>query len=77
MFALQVPRTCDMATVEGQSNDCGQDPFVVLPNRSKYVDQQQLKLQVELHVILGGRVGMSFADMQGAGVPQDMELILL
>ncbi len=54
--ALQVPRLCDMATVEGQSNDCGQDPFVVLPNRSKYVDQQQLKLQVDLSVVLWGKL---------------------
>ena len=65
-----------MATVEGQSNDCGQDPFVVLPNRSKYVDQQQLKLQVELNVVLWGRVEMSFANTQGAGVLHDMQLLL-
>ena len=57
MSALQVPRICDMATVEGQSNDCGQDPFVVLPNRSKYVDQQTLKLQVEFIVVLWGKLG--------------------
>ncbi len=37
---------CDAATLGGEGNTCGQDPFIILPSRSKYVDQQQLKLQV-------------------------------
>lgn len=41
-----IPRMCDAATVGGEGNTCGQDPFIILPSRSKYVDQQQLKLQV-------------------------------
>lgn len=42
-----IPRYCDMGGAPGQTgNDCGVDPFSILPNRSGYVDQQQLKLQV-------------------------------
>ena len=41
-----IPRTCDAATVGGQGNTCGQDPFTILPNKTQFVDQQQLKLQV-------------------------------
>lgn len=41
-----IPRTCDAATVGGQGNTCGQDPFIILPAKTQYVDQQQLKLQV-------------------------------
>ena len=41
-----IPRMCDAATLGGEGNTCGQDPFIILPSRSKYVDQQQLKLQV-------------------------------
>ena len=47
---------CDAATVGGEGNTCGQDPFIILPSRSKYVDQQQLKLQVHtasLNNVLG------------------------
>ncbi|KAL3154113.1 hypothetical protein ABBQ32_013645 [Trebouxia sp. C0010 RCD-2024] len=40
-----IPRTCDAATVGGQGNTCGQDPFIILPAKTQYVDQQQLKLQ--------------------------------
>ena len=41
-----IPRTCDASTVGGQGNTCGQDPFTILPSKTQYVDQQQLKLQV-------------------------------
>ena len=40
MGGAMVPRQCD------SGGECGLDPFVTLPNRSKYVDQQTLKLQV-------------------------------
>ena len=42
MGGVILPRTCDMAHLE---KNCSLDPFVVLPNRSEYVDQQNLKLQ--------------------------------
>lgn len=29
------------------SEGCGADPFHIVPDSSKYVDQQQLKLQVQ------------------------------
>ena len=43
-----VPRTCDnqAAATAGGQDPCGLDPYVVLPNRSQYVDQQELKMQV-------------------------------
>lgn len=41
-----IPRTCDASTVGGQGNTCGQDPFIIMPNKTQFVDQQQLKLQV-------------------------------
>lgn len=44
-----IPRTCDASTVGGQGNTCGQDPFIIMPNKTQYVDQQQLKLQVEIN----------------------------
>lgn len=48
MGGALVPRVCEGNSVrmgEG-AEGCGLDPFVTLPNRSKYVDQQTLKLQV-------------------------------
>lgn len=41
-----IPRMCDAAALPGQSNQCGQDPYLVLPDRSECVDQQTLKMQV-------------------------------
>ncbi len=44
-----IPSYCDMAdrNAPGASADgCGQQPFVVLPEGSSFVDQQTLKLQV-------------------------------
>ncbi|CAI5535647.1 unnamed protein product [Closterium sp. Naga37s-1] len=39
-----IPRTCDRTPQPGEE-PCGVDPWVVLPDRSEYVDQQTLKLQ--------------------------------
>lgn len=43
--STQLPRRCDLLHTENQSERCPLDPFVVLPDRSKYVDMQTLKLQ--------------------------------
>lgn len=43
-----IPRVCDAAALPGQSNQCGQDPYIVLPDRSECVDQQTLKMQARL-----------------------------
>jgi DNA replicative helicase MCM subunit Mcm2 (Cdc46/Mcm family) len=40
-----VPRLCDAAALPGQANQCGQDPYLVLADRSECVDQQTLKMQ--------------------------------
>lgn len=41
-----IPRVCDASTMGGEGNSCGQDPYLVVPSKSQYVDQQTLKLQV-------------------------------
>lgn len=44
-----IPRSCDAnANVPGvgNGNQCGQDPYIVLPDKSVCVDQQTLKIQV-------------------------------
>lgn len=44
--AVTVPRTCDNATLNaGDGQKCPLDPYVILPHRSRHVDQQSLKLQ--------------------------------
>ena len=43
-----IPRTCDLQPgvgAPGAAPACGMDPFVVLSDRSVYIDQQTLKLQ--------------------------------
>lgn len=41
-----IPSTCTLSNgVVGYEHDCGPNPFVILGEKSKYVDQQQLKLQ--------------------------------
>ena len=43
----QFPRYCDAnAGAELGAENCGQDPYVVLPHKSKFSDLQTLKLQV-------------------------------
>lgn len=49
MGGAMIPRACNLSQGQptaGGKNDCGVDPFVMLGDRSKYVDQQTLKLQV-------------------------------
>lgn len=45
---LSLPRTCNLSTNAFQigQKKCSLDPFVILPHKSKFVDQQSLKLQV-------------------------------
>lgn len=43
-----IPRMCDAAALPGQANQCGQDPYIILPDRAECVDQQTLKMQVRL-----------------------------
>ena len=43
----QFPRYCDAnAGAELGAENCGQDPYVVLPHKSRFSDLQTLKLQV-------------------------------
>jgi DNA replication licensing factor MCM5 len=45
---IALPRTCNLSGgLDGAPNaGCSMDPWVVLPQKSTFVDQQQLKLQV-------------------------------
>ncbi|WWD16187.1 hypothetical protein CI109_100612 [Kwoniella shandongensis] len=40
-----LPRRCDAPAPEGQSKDCPLDPYVILHDRCRFVDQQTIKLQ--------------------------------
>lgn len=42
---VSLPRFCQGENIPGQTKDCPQDPYVVSHERSKFVDQQNLKLQ--------------------------------
>lgn len=40
-----LPRRCDAPAAEGQKKDCPMDPYVILHDRCRFVDQQTIKLQ--------------------------------
>ncbi|KAI9637977.1 MCM2/3/5 family-domain-containing protein [Dioszegia hungarica] len=40
-----LPRRCDAPAPEGQTKDCPLDPYVILHDRCRFVDQQSIKLQ--------------------------------
>ncbi|WVQ78482.1 hypothetical protein IAT38_000568 [Cryptococcus sp. DSM 104549] len=40
-----LPRRCDADPIQGQPKDCPLDPFVILHDRCRFVDQQTIKLQ--------------------------------
>ncbi|KAJ3027126.1 minichromosome maintenance protein 5 [Rhizophlyctis rosea] len=42
---VQLPRKCDSEPAEGESKECPMDPYVIVHDKSKFVDQQTLKLQ--------------------------------
>lgn len=42
---IQLPRVCDSEPPEGERNDCGLDPYMIMHDKCKFVDQQTLKLQ--------------------------------
>lgn len=46
-----VPRSCDHVAQVGETA-CPIDPWIVVPDKSKYVDQQTLKLQENPEVTL-------------------------
>lgn len=52
--SVPIPRVCSRKSaeavqenggVQGVPTDCPQDPYVIIPDRCEYVDQQVLKLQ--------------------------------
>lgn len=45
---VSMPRYCDAVQAMPGSENCGTDPFHIVIDRSEFVDQQQLKLQVPL-----------------------------
>jgi DNA replication licensing factor MCM5 len=40
----QLPRVCDSPRGENDEN-CPLDPYIIIPDKSEYVDQQTLKMQ--------------------------------
>ncbi|KXS22138.1 MCM-domain-containing protein [Gonapodya prolifera JEL478] len=42
---VQLPRKCDSEPLPGVTKDCPIDPYTIVHDRSKFVDQQSLKLQ--------------------------------
>ncbi|KAJ3035949.1 minichromosome maintenance protein 5, partial [Rhizophlyctis rosea] len=42
---VQLPRKCDGEPTEGEQKECPVDPYVIVHDKSKFVDQQTLKLQ--------------------------------
>lgn len=40
-----LPRVCDAPEREGEKKDCPMDPYIIIHNKSSFVDQQTLKLQ--------------------------------
>ncbi|RKO89743.1 MCM2/3/5 family-domain-containing protein [Blyttiomyces helicus] len=42
---IQLPRKCDKPETPGMSSECPLDPYVIVHDKSKFVDQQTLKLQ--------------------------------
>lgn len=40
-----LPRRCEAEAMPGTTKDCPLDPYVILHDRSKFVDQQTIKLQ--------------------------------
>ncbi|CDH61414.1 dna replication licensing factor mcm5 [Lichtheimia corymbifera JMRC:FSU:9682] len=42
---ITLPRTCDGEAPDGMKKDCGMDPFVIVHDKSQFVDSQVLKLQ--------------------------------
>ncbi|KAF9015018.1 MCM-domain-containing protein [Cyathus striatus] len=40
-----LPRVCDAAVPDGQEKDCPLDPYLIIHSKSKFADQQTLKLQ--------------------------------
>lgn len=48
---VSAPRVCDAPTMGGDGNPCGKDPYVIIPNKCQYVDQQTLKMQVRVYPV--------------------------
>lgn len=40
-----LPRQCDSPVVEGEAKECPLDPYVVVHDKCRFVDQQRIKLQ--------------------------------
>ncbi|KAJ3406010.1 minichromosome maintenance protein 5 [Chytriomyces hyalinus] len=56
MTGLQLPRKCDSEPVEGQTKECPLDPYLVIHDKSRFIDQQTLKLQEAADVVPVGEL---------------------
>ncbi|KAJ3070416.1 minichromosome maintenance protein 5 [Podochytrium sp. JEL0797] len=53
---IQMPRKCDGEPIEGTSKDCPLDPYLVIHDKSRFVDMQTLKLQEAADVVPVGEL---------------------
>lgn len=43
--SVPMPRVCPTSEAGGEGNNCGLDPFIMIPDKCVYIDTQRLKLQ--------------------------------
>ncbi|ORY33527.1 MCM-domain-containing protein [Rhizoclosmatium globosum] len=53
---IQLPRKCDGEPVEGTTKECPLDPYLVIHDKSRFVDMQTLKLQESADVVPVGEL---------------------
>ncbi|KAJ3132721.1 minichromosome maintenance protein 5 [Physocladia obscura] len=53
---VQLPRKCDAAPADGQPKECSLDPYLVIHDKSRFVDMQNLKLQEAADVVPVGEL---------------------
>ncbi|KAJ3349529.1 minichromosome maintenance protein 5 [Entophlyctis luteolus] len=53
---IQLPRKCDGEPVDGQPKECPLDPYLVIHEKSRFIDMQTLKLQEAADVVPTGEL---------------------
>ncbi|KAG4306580.1 hypothetical protein PORY_000568 [Pneumocystis oryctolagi] len=43
--SIQLPRTCDSPATPGEKKECSLDPYIIIHEKSSFIDQQVLKFQ--------------------------------
>lgn len=53
---ITLPRKCDAPVMPGEKKDCPLDPFVIVGDKCRFIDQQTLKIQETLDMIPVGEL---------------------